>query len=129
MARGGRRTGTPGTAYGNRTDLNQAPSGGQYGDKAAAQARLAAVPITPPPAMPAPQGAPQQPLAPPPPIDRPSERPLEPITTGLPTGPGAGPEALNLPDANTTLRQTLQGMAATSPAVAQLAAYVNSGRA
>lgn len=96
MPRGGRRSGTPGRAYGNRSDLNRAPSGGQYGDRAATQARLDAVPITPPAPPPMAQPA-QQPLQAPPPLDRPTDRPMEPITSGLPTGPGPGPEALGLP--------------------------------
>lgn len=90
MPRGGRRSGTPGVAHWNRSDLNTPTSGGQYGDRAATQARLDAVPITPP----APPPMAQQPLQAPPPLDRPTDRPMEPITSGLPTGPGPGPEAI-----------------------------------
>lgn len=82
MARGGKRTGTPGSSYGNRTDLNQAPSGEVYGDKKAAQDRLDAVPLRPA-AQPQGQQAQAQPLQAPGSLTRPTERPMEPITAGL----------------------------------------------
>lgn len=96
MARGGKREGKPGTAYANRTDLN-APkppvmqlTGQEYGQRTAQvaqqQASRAAVPQ-------------QQDWAPPPaPVGLfgPSIRPDEPVTHGLPTGPGGGPEILDL---------------------------------
>lgn len=90
MPRGGKGKPTPGRSYGNRSDYN---SGDQYGDVAARQARVDAVPITPP-APPAMAQAPQAPLVAPGAMDRPTERPLEPVTSGLPTGPGPGPSAL-----------------------------------
>jgi hypothetical protein len=73
MARGGRRQGTPGVSYGNRTDLavDRAP---QQGTATAASGG-----VQPPPQ---PMG-----LAPdeiPSPID-PSSRPHEPVTAGLPS--------------------------------------------
>lgn len=83
MARGGKRTGTPGTSYSNRTDLNQAPSGDTYGDKKQMQDRIDAVPLQP---APRPQGQPQaqpQPLQAPGALTRPTERPMEPVTAGL----------------------------------------------
>jgi len=117
MPRGGRRSGRPGVAHGNRTDLNKPPlarfTGQEYG-AAAEQARSQAAirpgpPPAPPPGQPrAPQG-PQEPQGPPPTggipqsgpmpgtlgaLDRPTERPGEPLTAGLPSGPGPGPEAL-----------------------------------
>ena len=54
MARGGRRSGTPGTAYNNRTDLNQkAPiariPGQPYGAQAAQVAAQQAIPVAAPP--------------------------------------------------------------------------------
>jgi hypothetical protein len=113
VPRGGRRTGTPGTAYQNRTDLNrpaapQAAPGQQYGRRAEQMAAQRAMPIAPPPtdAVPtaSPPGAPPatQRLSAPPgplpgqvvPLDAPSSRPGEPVTAGLPVGAGAGVEAL-----------------------------------
>ena len=93
-ARGGKRTGTPGAAYAQRTDLagNQpvraAPSQ-RYGERVAAERAQRAVPLpaaTPPPAAPAgPAG-----LRRPGPVAgglgdplRPSGRPGEPVTAGM----------------------------------------------
>lgn len=98
MARGGRRAGRPGTAYPNRTDLNEAAPSKQYGTKVAQERAMAAVPVAPPP-TPAPvAAAPGAGVGAPPlrPIDRPTDRPQEPLTHGLSSGPGPGPEALRL---------------------------------
>lgn len=100
MARGGKRTGTPGKPYPNRADLRGAPSipsvpqGQPYGAVKAQEAVVASTPAQPmpgaqpptgrPPVMPGSLGA----------FNRPTERPDIPITNGLATGPGAGPEAL-----------------------------------
>ena len=114
MPRGGRRSGAPGKAYGNRSDLsvNKGPvpnmpypmSGSQgYGEQKAMMDSQAAVPVSSPQAPGPTQGPPG--LAgllgqgPTPPgslgeFGRPTERPDTPITHGLPTGPGAGPEIL-----------------------------------
>ncbi len=114
MPRGGKRYGTPGKAYQNRSDLRvpnmQAPSP-QYGVRAQQQAAQRAVPIAapatdvpPPPTAPTGGGAgaagtggggalpvlPGQVT----PLDAPTERPNEPVTAGVPLGPGPGPEAL-----------------------------------
>jgi hypothetical protein len=113
MPRGGKRTGTPGASYSNRSDLNrpvtpQAATGQQYGRRAEQMAAQRAMPIAPPPtdavptasppgATPATQGlsALSGPLAGQVvPLDAPSTRPGEPITAGLPVGAGAGPEVL-----------------------------------
>ena len=91
MPPGGKRTGTPGKAYSNRVDLNEAPSGGEYGETAARQARVDAVPMAPP--------APRQ-ITPPAAFDRPTERPMEPLTAGLDIGPGPGSEALGMAPAD-----------------------------
>lgn len=102
MARGGRRQGTPGTAYPQRTDLQMpatAPTGLPYGEHQQLVDDQRKVPVATPPApapqMPAaqPQG---QPFSPPgaQPFLRPTERPTEPVTAGLPVGPGPGPEVL-----------------------------------
>ena len=89
MARGGRRQGTPGKAYTNRSDLNtmRAPQQGT--------ATAAAGGVTPPPAhnVSAPASAP---LAPPrlTPDDTPNltdpGNPSVPMTSGLATGAGSG---------------------------------------
>ncbi len=119
MPRGGRRRGTPGTAYGNRTDLNMpeplpvqtAPSTG-YGKRVAQERAQQAVPLAPAPT--APPAAPQAPIpAAPMPGSfgdflRPTERDQEPLTSGIDSGPGPGSEALALDagaDAEAVLRQ------------------------
>lgn len=97
---GGSRTGTPGKAYANRTDLTsgaiQTAKGQEYGKAKAQQDSMKAVPV----AGGATTVAPAGPVAMPPgfvyPEDtptfgQPSSRPDEPITAGLPFGPGVGP--------------------------------------
>lgn len=85
MPTGGARTGRPGAAYANRSDLNG--SDAQYGDGVNQAAVVAATP-----------GSPSRPdtgggIAIPPgamgPLDAPSDRPTEPVTAGLPLGAGA----------------------------------------
>lgn len=105
MPRGGRRSGTPGKPYPNRTDMHKPAveqlKGQQYGAKKE-QLAVAASGGAPPGPGSAP-GPTAGPAAPPGPaagslgaFNRPSERPSEPVTAGLPTGPGPGPEALGL---------------------------------
>lgn len=81
MARGGRRQGSPGKSYSNRTDLNT--------DRAV-QPGSSAAPI--------PAANAQGPVAPPsilpddiPTLDTPTMYPDRPVTSGLASGPGAGP--------------------------------------
>lgn len=120
MARGGRRRGTAGQAYSNRTDLNTpkpnpvAFTGQPYG-VAKQQAQVqAAMPTATPPVQPGaapppgtqapgvgqpgPPGMPPGSLSTPPgalgDLHRPTDRPNEPVTAGLSGGPGPGPEAL-----------------------------------
>lgn len=87
--RGGRRTGTPGVAYTNRTDLNTnrqpvtATPSKEYGQRAAQEQAQRMIPL------------PQ--MAPPPALNAPTARPQEPITAGVPIGPGPGAEALSAP--------------------------------
>lgn len=107
MPRGGKRSGTPGVAYGNRSDLNQAPraaTGQTYGEagKQLASQQVAPLPETSPS------------LTLPPPIDRPSERPGEPVTSGAPVGPGPGMEALGMAPAATP-EQELRALYAQYP--------------
>lgn len=96
---GGPRQGAQGSAYGNRTDLNQGvrvATGQPYGQASAQEAAQRAVPL---PAAPRVQAAPPQPApAALPgaagPFTRATERPGEPLTAGLSIGPGPGPEAV-----------------------------------
>ena len=77
-------------AYGQRTDLNMAPSavpGQTYGEAGAQMAAQRAVPM----GAPAAPAAPKAPTSTPGqygPLDRPTERPNEPLTAGAPFGPG-----------------------------------------
>jgi hypothetical protein len=126
MPRGGRRSGTPGAQYGNRSDLQNGArplpvstmAGQQYG-KATAQADAQkALPMAGTPLPPLPQG---QPEAPPPltPADvpslsDPSTRPDEHVMSGAPVGPGPGP-ALPIPAQYATARDLLTGALSASP--------------
>lgn len=109
MPPGGERTGRPGTAYPNRGDLTGKRV---YGDGRTQEAVRTATPNT----------APSQnvPTGPPPPgslvpLNAPTERPGEPVTTGLPIGAGAGPEALTgAPVADDALYE-LRALAAQFP--------------
>lgn len=109
---GGVRAGTPGTAYANRTDLNQerslpvrAAPGQTYGQRQAQVEAQRSVPMAaqPAPAPPGPAGPPQGPQAPPAAqiapgsfgdLARRTERPTEPVTAGAALGPGPGPSAI-----------------------------------
>lgn len=93
MARGGPRSGRPGAQYSNRSDLQSAPrlaptanQGQQYGTAKAQLDSQREIPM----------GAPPAPI----PLSAPTTRPNEPVQSGLPIGPGPGPEAaaLSSPD-------------------------------
>jgi hypothetical protein len=91
MARGGRRQGQPGQNYGNRKDLNM--------DRAV-QPGSSAAPVPAPAARQAPaQPEPTPPMAltpdNTPSLDSPSMYPQRPVTTGLPSGPGTGPNPMS----------------------------------
>lgn len=110
MPRGGKRSGSAGTAYANRSDLNShlpitAPTGLPYGENQALSNAQRTIPMAPAPApagSPAPAAGSGGPVSPPAPLPvpgarpflRPTERPNEPVTSGLPTGAGPGTEAL-----------------------------------
>ncbi len=115
MPRGGRRAGTPGKAYGNRSDLNgpqpvadYAGPKVPYGTGAELARSQQQVPVSGPqppgptqgPA-PAPGGGLPSMETPPPGsfgnMLRDSERPNEPLTHGMARGPGGGPEVLSNP--------------------------------
>lgn len=89
MARGGARKGQPGQSYPNRSDLNvvRGPQSGT--DTVAAAGQTAPVRNTEQPQQrfyPTPDSVPK--------LDDPTARPDEPLSTGLPLGDGAGPEAI-----------------------------------
>jgi hypothetical protein len=84
MPRGGRRRGTPGRAYSNRTDLGMDYAMDQGSPAAGGMEQLAAAQQ-------------QGPLVTPddiPNLTDPTQYPDQPIESGLPMGPGSGPEAL-----------------------------------
>lgn len=87
---GGRRQGRAGTNYANRSDLRAPPlaPSQQYGQGVTHQAAVAAVPLPKqaPPSLPIPGMVAD--------LTAPTARPAEPVTTGLPIGAGAGPQAL-----------------------------------
>jgi len=133
--RGGERQGTPGTAYGNRSDLNMPIStvpGQDYGKASAQQAAQSAVPmgqspvsnLQQAPAMPTPQAAPlPQPGSMP--WLHPTNRPNEPVTAGLPFGPGASaPEPSR--DVISSALSSIARTASSSSAVSELAATAKS---
>ena len=109
MPRGGRRAGTPGKAYSNRTDLNGpqpvanfAGPKVPYGTGAELTRSQQQMPVSGPQAPgptqgPAPAGPSMQ--TPNPgqwgAFNRASERPDEPLTHGMARGPGGGPEVLS----------------------------------
>ena len=93
MARGGRRQGTPGRGYSNRTDLGMRPDMSQ---NTAASGGIVAPAPTPAPQEPALVGPPGRSPDDSPMLLSPSQRPGEPVTAGLSTGPGSGPEALGI---------------------------------
>lgn len=124
MARGGRRVGTPGKSYPNRTDMHQpikAAPGGEYGSVTALKDAQKVVPLpnanaVAPPSSPSPiQSAPGGGGVAPGDINfgGPTQRPDEPVTNGLPVGPGQGPEALGL------------GVGPNDPATLLRSIYVN----
>lgn len=135
MARGGRRSGKPGQAYPNRTDLNAGPSaqpvqaaaGQPYGERGAQEAAQRAQPL--------PQASPSGMIALPGelgPLNAPTSRPNEPLTAGLPIGPGAGPAPMPPPPAPDALAKgaaTLNEFAASanaSPGMRELAEIANA---
>lgn len=79
MPRGGKRQGTPGKGYSNRTDLT-----GNYDQNMNTAAAGGMVAAPPTPAGPSPEDSPM--------LMDPTQRPDEPITAGLPIGAGPGPQ-------------------------------------
>lgn len=97
MPRGGKRQGTPGRGYSNRTDLamdpnmaqNTAATGGEGGGM--------------PNLAPSPRSPEDTPML----LD-PTGRPQEPITAGMASGAGPGPEALTGMDPRQAEAQTMK---------------------
>lgn len=93
MARGGRRGGTPGKAYFQRSDLNQTrtlpvqtATGQPYGAATAQREAQQAVPMASGPLL-------TEAAGPLPGLTSPTMRPDEPLSAGAPFGPGPGPQA------------------------------------
>lgn len=147
MARGGRRAGTPGRDYANRSDLRvpaQAPTGLPYGEHQALINDQRAIPLrspgSPSPAPTSPgvaaPGAGTPPAGPQPgslPWMHPTARPNEPVQHGLASGPGGGPEVLpnfaqGAPNTAQGLLSSLANQPGATDAVKQLASYVQSGK-
>lgn len=134
MPRGGKRSGKPGTAYSNRSDLTQAPSaapGQTYGTATAQLQAQKVAPLPqqagpPPPAAGSAPGVAQAPGAAPAgpmpgalgPLNRPTERPGEPLTAGMPLGPG--PSAPSPPDPLVKAAAVLNTLGHTADPVATL---------
>lgn len=89
MPRGGRRKGTPGKGYSNRTDLISAPDMKQN-TAATGGMRPENPPASPFMAVRSPEDSPM--------LTEPSQRNWEPVTAGSDFGAGADSSALNLPD-------------------------------
>jgi hypothetical protein len=98
--KGGLRQGTPGTAYGNRTDLNLPKTtvpNQEYGKATQQMNAQSAVPMaSSPQSSGLPDAAKAQPAVTPGslPFLHPTDRPNEPITAGINQGPGPGSEAI-----------------------------------
>lgn len=104
MPRGGKRQGTPGKGYSNRTDLmatTKPVAPGQINPTAAGGMTAPSMSGPPPqeqapPRMPSPDDTPM--------LTDPTQYPDEPLTAGLPIGPGEGPNRVD----QTAERQSLK---------------------
>ena len=107
MPRGGKRQGTQGKAYSNRTDLAQ-----NYGRQGSPAAGGMQAPAQQQPYMGPLVGADEVPN-----LGDPTARPMEPVTAGLPMGMGPGPEALGPlpPSPMDPVRQAVQALLLISP--------------
>jgi len=107
MPRGGKRQGTQGKGYSNRTDLAVDYAAGGSPATGGMQAPAAQRQFIPPVV-----GADQVPSL----LD-PSARPDEPVTAGLKSGPGPGPEAMPPmpPSPTDPVRQVIQAMMMMTP--------------
>lgn len=82
MPRGGKRKGTPGKGYSNRSDLQM-----DYANAGASAAAGGMPPAAPTRNAQFPEDTPM--------LTEPTQRPSEPIAAGLPVGPGKGPEGMD----------------------------------
>ena len=87
------------------------PANGQYGYRKQTREEMSAAPMAQN-FQPAPTPQVNVPLAG---LFDPTQRPEEPVTSGSPMGPGAGPEALNLPQRSFNPVETLSRLAQTDP--------------
>lgn len=98
MARGGKRSGAPGSQYSNRSDLQQGPrlaptaqTAQPYGQAGQQLQRQSVIPMSAPPSV-SPTAnnttALGSALPPPIPLSAPTGRPNEPVQAGIPSGPG-----------------------------------------
>lgn len=148
--RGGKRSGTPGASYTNRSDLNQNRTlpvstvpNQPYGQAGQQQAMQQAVPMAagpigqpqsaaPPSVPPPPQPGPATAAAPMPgeltPLHAPTAMPSQPVTQGVASGSGAGPDVLQqgLPMGSASQMLTHIAQAAQSPELSVLARYAQS---
>lgn len=118
MSRGGRRSGQPGVAYPNRSDLNRVGPSKVYGEAIAQERAMAAVPVAPSPMSGGGGGGggsntnasttTQNPPAPLPDLFAPTLRPDEPLTSGAPVGPG--PNSLPMAAATDPVVQRLRAI-------------------
>ena len=106
------------------------PKSAEYGQGERLRQSQQAVPMAGAPTVPAPPVGGGAPAAAPammagelPDFTRPTERPGEPLTTGIPSGPGAGPEALT---ANTRPDPELEAMRPYLPTLELLASQPNA---
>jgi len=104
-------------------------SGGTYGQGQEMMAQQEGAPLAGQPATP--KFKPSNPVRNLPqatPITAPTERPDEPVTTGIPIGPGAGPEALALPSTQDN-NEDKQRLLSYLPALEVAAQSPNSSQA
>lgn len=97
----------PGGAYANRTDMTQpvrTATGQPYGQAQALEQAQQAAPLPQQAPMDQILGAAQNFNFNPVQLNAPTARPNEPITQGLPMGAGAGPEVLNIPQNQMSMR-------------------------
>lgn len=139
MPRGGRRRGTTGKQYPNRSDLRgpgtpdipKSFQGQPYGTAVQQEQAQSVAPASPPVGPPGGGGGVSPPTVPPGgfgAFTRGSERPDEPITAGLKSGPGPGPEALGM-HAGDPEDADLRDMALYLPTLEYLAGMPGSSRA
>lgn len=95
MPRGGRRSGTPGKTYANRSDLTAQPvrtaPSQEYGQGVAQQNAQKALPLAQVSSVAAAPPSQVNPVPDPGMLSAPTSRPGEPVTAGLPIGAGPGP--------------------------------------